>query len=315
MTAHFADLARQAAADRAITAEEILALRQAGWDDGKLGPDEAEALFDLNAALDRRSPAWCDYFVEAIGEYVVNGTIPKGYVSEDNARWLIERLDRDGQLDSLVELELLVGLLGRAVGTPDLLKTYAIAQIERAVLTGTGPTRDGGELSASHINECEARLLRRVLFAPGSDGPASISKREAELLFRLKDATVRGANAVEWKQLFVQGIGNYLQGLTSPGSHVSRERAAELEMFMDSPGDGVGGFLGRMVKASPNAFGVVFGRKTPEHDRLAELSEAEEVTGEERAWLDAHLDADGALDEYEKALLAFLDEDASRLSL
>ncbi|OYW47106.1 MAG: hypothetical protein B7Z08_07665 [Sphingomonadales bacterium 32-68-7] len=312
MTFQFADFARQAASDRAISADEILALRQAGWNDGKIGADEAEALIAVNAALERRPAEWCDYFVEAICEYVINGAAPRGYVSEDNARWLIGHLDRDGELDSLVELELLVRLLGRAVGTPEVLKTYAIEQIERAVLTGSGPTRDGGELSASHITACEARLLRRVLFAPGSDGPASISQREAELLFRLKDAALRGPNAPEWKQVFVQGVGNYLQGLTSPGSHVSRERAAELEAFMDSPGAGIGGFLGRMAKESPNVFGVVFGRKAPERDPLVELAEAEQVTGEERAWLDAHIDADGTVDEYERALLDFLDEDASR---
>ena len=108
MTMHFSDIARQAAADRAISAEDILALRRAGWADGVMKPDEAEAAFALNDALAEPTPEWSDFFVEAIGEFVINGTEPRGYVSEDNAAWLIARIDRDGTLQGMTELELLV---------------------------------------------------------------------------------------------------------------------------------------------------------------------------------------------------------------
>src|SRR5690349_14402469 len=111
MTMQFADIARQAAADGAVSPEEVLALRRAGWADGALQPDEAEAVIALNEALAEASPEWCDFFVEAIGEFVVNGTEPKGYVSDDRAEWLIARLDRDGKLDSMAELELIVRVL------------------------------------------------------------------------------------------------------------------------------------------------------------------------------------------------------------
>lgn len=305
MTMHFAQIARQAAADGAITAEEILALRRAGWTDGAILPDEAEAVFALNDALPEPTAEWSDFFVEAIGEFVVNGTDPKGYVSDDNARWLIARIDRDGTLQGMTELELLVRVLERATNTPDQLKAYVLQQVEQAVLTGTGPTRRG-ELSPGHVNADEALILRRVLFAPAGDGPAAVSCSEAELLFRLKDATRDAANALEWKQMFVQGVANYLQGVASRSAQISRERAAELEAFVADDRSSVTGFLGRMAKGAPNAFGVVFGRRQPERDRLAELSAAEQITTDEQQWLDAHVNADGEIDAYEQALIAFL---------
>lgn len=306
MTMQFADIARQAAADGAVSAEEILALRRAGWADGTMTPAEAEAVLTLNDALTERSPEWCDFFVEAIGEFVINGTAPRGYVSDENAAWLIARLDRDGSLDSMAELELLVRVLERASDAPSSLKTYTLAQIEQAVLTGTGPTRRGGELSPHCVSDAEAQLLRRVLFAAGGDAPAGVSRAEAELLFRLKDASRGAPNGPEWKRLFVQGVGHYLQGLASPTAQIGRERAAELEAFMADHGSSVGRFLGRMAKASPNAFGVVFGKKDAARDRFAELAAAEQVTGEESAWLDAQIHADGEVDAYEQALLDFL---------
>ena len=141
MTLHFADIARQAAADGAISTEEILALRRAGWGDGALQPEEAEVLFDLNESLTAPDAAWSDFFVEAIVEFVVNGTAPRGYVSEANAAWLMARIDRDGARDSLTELELLVRVLERGCNVPDTLKAYVLSQVEAAVLTGSGPTR------------------------------------------------------------------------------------------------------------------------------------------------------------------------------
>ncbi len=306
MTMHFAQIARQAATDGAITAEEILALRRAGWADGTMAPDEAEAVFRLNDSLPEPTAEWSDFFVEAIGEFVVNGTDPRGYVSDDNAAWLIARIDRDGTLQGMTELELLVRVLERATNAPERLKAYVLDQVERAVLTGSGPTRRGGELSPGHVNAAEALILRRVLFAPAGDGPAAVSCAEAELLFRIKDATVAAANALEWKQLFVQGVANYLQGVASRSAQISRERAAELEAFVADDRSSVTGFLGRMATSAPNAFGVVFGRKTPERDRFAELRAAEAVTADEQQWLDAHLNADGQIDAYEQALIAFL---------
>jgi len=308
---HFADIARQAAADGAITAEEILALRRAGWSDGTMTPEEAEAVFALNHSLAEPSPEWSDFFVEAIGEFVINGTVPKGYVSEANAAWLIAQIDRDGALQGMTELELLVRVLERGLNTPDQLKAYVLEQVERAVLSGSGPTRRGGGLDADGISEAEATILRRVLFAPAGDGPAAVSCPEAELLFRLKDAALGATNAPEWKRMFVQGVANYLQGVASRSAQLSRERAAELEAFVADDSSSVSGFLGRMAQGAPDAFGMVFGRKEPARDRLAELRAAEGVTAGERQWLDAHVNADGLIDEYEQALIAFLAGDAA----
>jgi len=306
MTMHFADIARQAAADRAISAEDVLALRRAGWADGAMQPDELEALFALNGSLAEPTPEWSDFFVEAVGEFVVNGAAPKGYISEGNAAWLIARIDNDGALQGMTELELLVRVLERGINAPDRLKAYVLEQVEQAVLTGSGPTRRGGELSPGHVNAAEAAILRRVLFAPAGEGPATVSCAEAELLFRLKDATLGAANALEWKPMFVQGVASYLEGVASRTAQLSRERAAELEAFVADDSTRVAGFLGRMAKGAPKAFGVAFGARQPERDRLAELRAGEEVTPEEQEWLDAHVQADGEVDGYEQALIAFL---------
>lgn len=310
MTTHFIDFAQRAAADGQITAEELLTLRREGWGDGIITRAEAEALFTLNTALRERTPEWTDFFVEAIGEFVLNGTPPRLQCNEEEAAWLIAQIDHDGVTDSLVELECMVRILERAENTPDRLKNYVLDQVEREVLTGTGPTRCGGELSATHISSAECRIIRRVIFASGGHGPAAVTRHDAELLFRLKDETLAEENAPEWDDLFVDGVANFLKGFILPHAQVSHERKRELEAFIADNRASVGGFMGRMAKEAPqvaNHFGKVFGKKAPTGPDYEALSAAGEVvTDYESEWLEAMINADGEVDDLESRLIARL---------
>ncbi|WP_298195178.1 hypothetical protein [Novosphingobium sp.] len=316
MTINFPELARQAAADGAITAEEVLALRRAAWPDGRIDQTEAEAILAINDVVSAKGPEWIDFLVEAVSEYVLNGTEPRGYVADATADWLIARLDHDGRLDSAAELELLIRVIEKALGTPDRLKDYALTQIERAVLTGKGPTRDastlgGAALSAGSITEAECKLLRRVIFASGGDRPAAVSQREAEMLFRLKDATLGRPNAAEWQRLFVQGVGNYLQGWTG-GRAISRERAAELEGFMNDTSSSLGRFFGRMTRLGTGDLGTaaqdIISAGKPARDFQGEAGAEAALTSPEKVWLVGRIHADGQIDPLEDALRAFLAE-------
>ncbi len=307
MTMHFGETALRAAADGAIGADEILALRRAGWADGQMTPEEAEALFIANDQLDQPSREWCDFFVEALGEFIINTVEPRGYVDQAMADELIAQIDRDGRVGTLAELELLVRVLERATSVPAVLKVYALSQIEQAVLGGEGPTRHG-ELDPAGITASECALLRRMIFAPASDAPAGVSQAEAEMLFRIKDATLYDANAPEWESLFVQGVASFLIGFagTEP---LPAQRAAELERFMASEGAGIGNFLARMLGAEvenevAGAFGSLLdlGAAASEPDS----DEAPALDAEEERWLVDHIEADEELDPLEKALLAFI---------
>lgn len=309
MTTHFIAIAQRAAADGQIAADELLALRRQGWGDGIITRGEAEALFALNASLKERSPEWCDFFVEAIGEFVLNGTEPRLQCNDEEAEWLIGQIDHDGRLESLVELETLVRIIERAENTPDRLKNYVLAQVERAVLTGTGPTRCGGALSATHISAAECRIIRRVIFASGGHGPAAVTRHDAEMLFRLKDETLAEENAAEWDDLFIDGVANFLKGFVLDHAQVSHERKRELEAFVADNSASVGRFMGRVARQAPhvaNHFGKVFGKKKPGTDYAAKAAAGAVVTDYENDWLEKMIDADGKVDELESRLIARL---------
>jgi hypothetical protein len=188
-----------------------------------------------------------------------------------------------------------------------------LQQIEWAVEHGEGPTRHG-DLATGGINPTEVALLRRMVFAVGGDRPAAVSQAEAEMLFRLKDASLYEANCSEWQTLFVQGVANYLLGFGG-NEPLSAERAAELEVFMNQEGRGIGGFLARMLTSKPDAegsFGSLLGiGDEPEYleDYSDSAENAARLEPAEADWLRDQLDADEELDELEKALIAFIDEE------
>ena len=70
---------------------EAIPLRRDAWPDGRISQAEAEAIFALDRQLRRAGSEWVDFFVEALGEYVVNQRAPAGYVDRENAAWLMDR--------------------------------------------------------------------------------------------------------------------------------------------------------------------------------------------------------------------------------
>jgi hypothetical protein len=309
MTTHFSHIAARAAVDGQISAEELLALRKELWGDGIVSPGQAEVLFELNRSLDDRTPEWCDFFVEAIGEFVLNGTPPRLQCSDTEAEWLIGQIDHDGVVESMVELETMVRIIERAQNVPVRLKNYVLDQVEREVLTGVGPTRCGGELAACHISSAECRIIRRVIFASGGHGPAAVSRYDAEMLFRLKDETLGDENAAEWDDLFIDGVANYLQGFVLPNAQISHERALELKAFINDAKPNVRRFMGQMARQVPgsvNHFGKVFGKRKdgPDYGDLA--AQGEQTTDHEQEWLNKMIEADGEIDDLERRLLSHL---------
>jgi len=293
-----------------VSPEDVLALRQSVWKDGAVGAAEAEMIFAINNAVPKTCPQWVDFFVEAISVYLVDQSAPRGYVDQDKADWFIAKIGKDGVLSMRSELLLLVAIFERAEYVADTLRDYAIAQVERIVLTGEGPTRAGAIPRAGVIEEGEVALLRRVLYAPASEGGATISRDEALALFRIKQATLGAANAPSWQTLFVQLVANHLRA-PPPAAPLSPERATQLDAFMNDTMPNVGRFLSRMEATFLQPSTAMDAVGATLSDRKSR--EGESMSVAEASWLKAQIVADGQIDPIEKALLAFIIDEAGPL--
>ena len=295
MSFSFSDFSASLEGGHRITPEDVLAVRRAAWPDGRVSDAEAGTVFALNRLVREPSPEWRDFFIEALTDYVVNQKAPRGYVDDANAQWLIAEVDRDGEPVSRLEVELVVKVIERALNCPASLRNWALARIEEAVVRGS-----------KRVDAEECRLLRRLVFAPGGEGALVVGADEAEVLWRLKDACLAADNAPEWKTLFVQAVGNHLMAWSSY-KPLERVEAARLEAFVNDSRSSIANFFSRMRGANPLAEAKKLFEEKPGVDHEARLAEAEAVTSDEQNWLDGKVNADGARDPYEEALLAFVE--------
>ncbi len=78
---------------RSLSARRVTSLHRHLFADCSLDQHEAASLFDLERAALTRSDAWTAFFVQAVTDHVVWGARPTGKLSEEQAEWLIARVD------------------------------------------------------------------------------------------------------------------------------------------------------------------------------------------------------------------------------
>src|SRR4029453_18533267 len=188
---------------------DVLKVRRSYYDDGIITAEEAEAIFALNDACPVQDPAWADFFIEMITDYLVEQAEPHGYLAAENAQWLIDRIAGDGRVETKTELELLVNVLDKARWAPQSLVRFALDQVRRAAIDGTGPFRAGKKLGPGRVCEAEVDLLRRILYSFGGDGNIAVTRPEAEVLFDIDAATAAADNHPAWTDIFVNAIATY----------------------------------------------------------------------------------------------------------
>ena len=291
---------------------DVLRLRKAFYEDGKISREEAEELFALNDVCRIQDSAWPDFFVEALTDYCVHQEQPEGYLTVANANWLIEKISQDGKVESKTELELLVHVIEAARWAPASLSAFALEQVKQAVLQGDGPIRSGKTLTPGVICKAEVELLRRILYAFGGDGSAAISRHEAEVLFDINDATSQADNDPAWTDLFVKAVANSLMAASGYKAPPREEALRQLEWLNEGADLSAGGILKRIGEGFAGYL-KVYNIQSPEERSIARLErqKIEIITNErveegEAHWLVERINRDGELHENEKALLSFI---------
>ena len=82
-----------------MDASDRQTLERVIFSDGVRSRMEAEILLQLASAIEEPDPAWTDFVVAAIIDFVVWGERPTGYVDPDSARWLTAVLSQGVRAD------------------------------------------------------------------------------------------------------------------------------------------------------------------------------------------------------------------------
>jgi hypothetical protein len=300
-----------------ITDAQTLELRRQLYSDNRISETEANWLFELNNTCREQERGWRIFFVEALTDFVVHQIKPEGYVSEENARWLVGQIDHDGALETATELELLLAIFEAAKSVPETLSAYTLDQVKQTVINGTGVTRSGKALETGVISEGDVEILRRILYAYGSGGNIGITAAEAEVLFDINDAAVGAANHPAWAVLFAQAIANHLM-MASGHAPLARDTALRYEAFLyDEPEEQPesDGLVTNLVKSLRSIYSLAGDpgekraakkRKKQENDSVT----SEGITEDEAKWLASRINRDGNLSDAERAVLTFIKQES-----
>lgn len=100
-TAPISDVIQAILEDGIIDDAEVIALKARLYADGIIDTEEAEALFEINDAVKDKanSAQWAGLFAQAICDYLLKDEKSPGEVDEDEAAWLIAKLEGDGVID------------------------------------------------------------------------------------------------------------------------------------------------------------------------------------------------------------------------
>ncbi len=293
-----------------VRPQDVIALRRFVFSDGVISASEAEELYSL-ARSGFACPEWLEFFVEAMTDYVVNQAEPKGYVSSQNANWLMDRIRASGEMPSALELETLVNVINKAKSCPETLSVFALEMVKQGVIKGEGALRRGAKLEPGVIGAAEVDLLRLVLYGMGGDGNIAISRAEAEVLFDINDIVGDQANHPSWPDLFVKAIANFL--MASTGYNVpTRQEALRSQEWLDDDRASITDFLSKTfaggLRGILNSYSVDEAWAKRNEKLKTSIKANEVVDAGEAQWLIDRVKRDGKIHKNERALLMFIKE-------
>jgi len=286
--------------------------REIHYGSGEISRQQAEEIIDIDIESPVQHASWQEFYIEALTNYIVEQSEPRGYITVANADWLIGRLDHSGRVQTIRGMELLANILDKSRWSPISLIAYALDQVKNAVLKGEGPLRDGRELKKAIVSEADVERLRLLLVAFGGDGNFAITRAEAEILFDINQMTREADNDPAWTELFTKAIANYVMGASD--YHVpNRMQALGRGQWFGDHHVKSGDLISEMVLGSLAEVWDTYRQQSPEERELAKLERkkieiitAEANCDEEAAWLTVRILRDGEICENEKALLAFI---------
>lgn len=120
--ANLDELKKDLLSDGIIDVEEVETIKHKIYEDGKIDREEANFLFELNDAVTGKdnAPEWKELFIDAITAYVLEDEMTPDVIDEDEADYLYEQINGDGQIDD-TERALLENIKAKAKNFPEKL--------------------------------------------------------------------------------------------------------------------------------------------------------------------------------------------------
>lgn len=304
-----------------ITSDDLLILRQSVFKDGVVDMTEADAIFSLDRNCSEKAAVWAEFYVDSLTDYFVWKSKPSKYVSEESAKFLIDNITHDGRIDGTTELELLVNIVHWAVSVPEDLIVLMLQAVKDSVLDPDNALYGHGR-KPGVVTEVDVQFVRRAIYAVGSGGSITVTRREADLIFDINNETVAAENDPGWQDLFVKAIANHLMFPRPAPATLSEEEYSRRDAWLEES-RGVGRLMSEIGRnaatlnlsegwSSWDPFGsrAAAEQKAKEDSLMHEALTRESIDEAEARWLLGRIAEDDTVHENERALLGFIQDNS-----
>lgn len=196
MTSALLALADDLAADRFLSADDALRMREEIFPDGVVSRQEAEVLMALDSRVGERDPAWAAAFAEALVDHALQCGVYPGHVDEETSAWLEAQFANDAP--RLDEVQALVKIMERGESTPASFQSFTRSRLAAFV-------------AGRAMDEADVDLLRRCVYAG-----TAVTDVEMEWLFAVDASTDGRVHCVAWRDLFVKVGLTHVEGRRAP---------------------------------------------------------------------------------------------------
>lgn len=311
-----------------MTDEDVSQLRREIFRDGAADKDEPELVFRLNDECRDKDESWNQLYIDALTDFFVWRASPRGYLNDEQARYLTQRIVRNNRIENGTELELLCNIMHWADYAPAELAEFVLFAVRESVLDPDKAAYGAGR-HPNVIDPVDVELIKRAIYAPATLGSITVTRLEADVIFDLNDATAHEDNHPSWDRLFVHAIANHLMFPRGAPTPEPAEDVLRRDRWL-AERDGVGGLLkkvGREIALSAKTGrlewkdAVDSAIKSPireidpvEEGYAARIAWQRETIDEEEArWLVERIGRDGKMHKNEVALLKFIKDNSPNI--
>ena len=306
------------ALDGAVDTAAVRELRRAVYSKPSVERADLARLLEFGRRAGAGTPQeYADLLADVATDVLVNQADPPKYISPEDANWLIAQLSAGSGMSCSAEFEMLLAVLRYAVSIPPALSSFAVGEIERAVLEGHYAAGGLPDHVAGIVTKGDVEALRSCVFAATQGSSLHVTRDSAEALFRIAHATSSAKNDPSFDDFFAQAIGNYLMGIAFHWTPSVAEES-ERKKWLDEPRPAAGiflrGFFHIGKTEEQRAYDAENARLKIENDAdRAELAGKADIDAAEADWVLSHLTRAAGLTQAEKRLLLFLRENAKSI--
>lgn len=221
-------LKAQILVDGRVSAEAVLQLRRAIYQDGRIDRDAAGCLFHLHQNTRDNDPAWAEFYVEALTDFFYWREGSDSRLTPEAEATLLAAIGSEA--GDPTELRLLLSIIFRTRGASERLRGFVLQAVRHNVLHGEQALYGDAGHSPGVIDGADVEIIRKLIYGLGSENGMAISQLEAEFLFELNHATAGAPNHPTWRELFVKAITMYL---LFSGDSPERVDEAEARWLLD----------------------------------------------------------------------------------